>query len=174
MYHYTFYFDTLEWRVGIAKIMRVQHTPVQRARAWLTVHAFVKSLIGRNTSWTVQGNQYNLYLLPSNELWRSTKNHYCDECKILSVKMKDHKSNFNYCHRIEPNSFLEKVSKETKVPLRELKIIIAGKILNSENFKDIYQEWYFNSNGSIDKSESLNLKLVCTGCKFGLYVLFYT
>ena len=74
----------------------------------------------------------------------SEKYHKCLECAEVKLKVGAAQIETLGCYRMEWTSLAEKISRETSIPLGELKIIVAGKIMGSDNYKGLLQEYIFN------------------------------
>ena len=56
------------------------------------------------------------------------KEHSCDDCNSLNLKMKNQKLVIQCCYKKEWNSFFEGISRKTLIPLQDLKIIVQERL----------------------------------------------
>ena len=56
------------------------------------------------------------------------KEHSCDDCNSLNLKMKNQKLIIQCCYKKEWNSFFEGISRKTLIPLQDLKIIVQERL----------------------------------------------
>ena len=56
------------------------------------------------------------------------KEHSCDDCSSLNLKMNYQKLVIQCCYKKEWNSFFEGISRKTLIPLQDLKIIVQERL----------------------------------------------
>ena len=59
------------------------------------------------------------------------KEHSCDDCNSLNLKMKNQKLVIQCCYKKEWNSFFEGISRKTLIPLQDLKVIVQERLSKS-------------------------------------------